>query len=183
MNGLRETGPAGPQPDQGALNGGLVAGNSARRAEIAINASLWINVVGFLFLFAGGWLISACAIYCHRWSSRLIEKRRYLAVWFGVPVLLVAALLVIPAGMFVAEALLVKYLLPVPYHDDNSPGPCCDGDVTVVLVLLLWPFSALAALIYIIAAFVRSCASIEKAPPLSSTGTEPSQLKSDRYSR
>jgi hypothetical protein len=88
-----------------------------------------------------------------------------LAVWVGVPLLLVAALLIIPASMFVAEALLDKYFLPQPYHDDYSPGPCCDGDVTNALVLLLWPFSALAALAYLFAAFVRCCASIKIPPP------------------
>jgi MFS family permease len=107
-----------------------------------------------LFAFAGGILISACAIYCHRWSNRLIEERRYLAVWVGVPILLVAALLVIPA----ITMLLAKYFIPEPYYDGNPPGPCCDGDITVVFVLLLWPFSALVALICVFAAVARSLA-------------------------
>ncbi|WP_298871111.1 hypothetical protein [uncultured Bradyrhizobium sp.] len=117
--------------------------------------------MGLLFLFAGGGLISACAIFCHRWSSRLIQKRRYLAVWVGVPILLVVALLVVPAGMFTAAALLADLFLPQPYHDGDPSGPCCDGDLTTMLVLLLWPFSALVALIYVFAAFVRSLASTE----------------------
>jgi hypothetical protein len=108
--------------------------------------------VGFLFLFAGGSLISACAIYCHRWSSRLIEERRYLPVWIGVPILLLTALVVIPAIM----TLSAKYFIPEGYHDDYPPGPCCDGDITGVFVLLLWPFSALVGFICVFAAIVRS---------------------------
>jgi hypothetical protein len=121
--------------------------------------------VGILFLLAGGWLISSCAIYCHRWTSRLIEQRRYLAVWIGVPILLLAALLVIPAGMFVADALFAEHFLPAPYRDDSPPGPCCDADITLLLVFLLWPFSALVALVYIVAAFVRLFSSVEIPAP------------------
>jgi hypothetical protein len=76
-----------------------------------------------------------------------------------VPILLIAALLFVSVGTFIGSALLERHLHPLPDIGNDPPGPCCDGDITVVFVLLLFPFSALAAFIHIFATFVRLCAS------------------------
>ena len=103
-----------------------------------------------MLILAGGILMPAIAAIFHRWSSRLLEKRRYFAARLWVPILLVGVLIVIP------PAFAILYSIPYPGYElqaDEAPGRAGSG--LGVFILLLWPYWILVVLIYALAGFFR----------------------------
>ena len=113
----------------------------------------------FTLMLLGAVLISVLAVIFYRWSSHLIEKRRYFAVGFWVPILLIGVFFVIP------PAFTILYSIFYPgyeLHADESPGPMGDGLGGFLLVL--WPFGIFVLLIYAVANFFRLFR-VERAEP------------------
>jgi hypothetical protein len=110
--------------------------------------------LGALLLLVGAPLMSYIAIKLYWWRVRLVEQGRFAAAWQLPLVSLVATMILTPAALLWLGIILSPkgYVL----QPGELSGPLGDGDITLPLVLLLWPFGIVLALIYAFAAMLRA---------------------------